>query len=112
VVREKLVSFMMTHGDHLKGILEDGYQSVEEYVRGERVAHDGIWGCSVELKALATLTNTAVQVYTKWGWLNAFRPLFVPKLKEEYKMDKSNVAEGEVIYLSLLDGHYESIASV
>lgn len=103
---------MLTYNADFKPILEKKYSSVAQYICETGMDEQGTWGEDVELQALSTLTNTEVQVYTKDGWLNTFKPFPICDRSDDFTLDQSNIIEGERIYLAFLNEHYESINSV
>lgn len=111
-VRAKLVAFMKTYSIYLPSILDDEYESVEEYIAASNMEKPQVWGGAVELQALATLTQTPVHVYIPQGWLRAYQPLQLPVCSADFTMDRSNVINGERIYLSLIANHYEGVLRV
>ena len=64
-LRKSLIAFILSNK---KSFSELVGESIEEYIKRERMACDGTWGTDTELLGFATLLQTSVGVYYKAKW--------------------------------------------
>lgn len=97
LLRAITVSFILENVSLFQSVCS----SVVEHINTSKMAHLGTWGTEVEIFAMATILNSRIYVYSKYGndnkWL-VYKPL---------KTDMKDIHADEVIMISNLSHHFE-----
>lgn len=114
-VRLHLLKFMRAHENLLRRT-RPAECSVDTYLTDTQMDEAGVWGTEVEIFAMATMTNTPVYVYSRYGerhqWL-----CYPPVLPEGSSVavnssDDDGLHSGEAIYITNVGQHFEPVTRI